>query len=152
MTKKMSKKESERMFIILVVTGIVWLAIMFTEAFNSGESIIILGIMIIAIVTIFKFLSWKKSNRDLIEKRQQLMDKYNDKEIVENIINQTLWHGETSDQIVESLGKAEDIDQKSLRTKTKEIWKYGHEGENNYRLKINLKNDVVIGWNYRQYN
>ena len=149
MTKKMSKKESERMFIILVVTGIVWLAIMFTEAFNSGESIIILGIMIATIFIIFKFLSWKKSNRLLMEKRQQLMEKYNDEEIVDNIMNQTIWHGETTDQIVDSLGKAEDIDQKSLRTKTKEIWKYGYEGENKYKLNINLKNDVVIGWDYR---
>ena len=149
MAKKPTKRETELMLIIVVVAGIVWLAFMFTEAFNSTQSIIILGMMIITILAGLKIISWRKSKRALNERRRSLMTKYNDKEIVENIINKTLWRGQTSTQIVESLGKAEDIDQKSQKTKTKEIWKYGYEGGNSYRLKINLKNDVVIGWTQR---
>jgi len=40
-------------------------------------------------------------------------------------MNQTIWQGQTSNQIVESLGQAEDIDQKVLKTNKKETWKYG---------------------------
>ncbi len=77
------------------------------------------------------------------------MQKYNDEDIVKNIMNQTIWQGQTSNQIVESLGQAEDIDQKVLKTKKKETWKYGFEGGNRYRLRITLENDVVVGWDQR---
>ncbi|KJZ12565.1 hypothetical protein TW85_15835 [Marinomonas sp. S3726] len=108
-----------------------------------------MGIVIVFIVALVKFLSWGNAKKARAEKRNKLMQKYNDENIVNNIMNQTIWQGQTSDQVAESLGQAEDIDQKVLKTKKKEIWKYGSEGGNRYQLRITLENDVVVGWDQR---
>lgn len=149
MAKKMSKKEIEGYFALAIVGGSIWLAVKFTEALGGIGNIIILGGILLAIYIAFKFLSWSNEKKRLLQKRQKLMAKYNDKEIVENIMNQAIWVGQTNEQVAESLGKPEDIDQKVLKTKKKEIWKYGYEGGNRYRVRITLENDVVIGWDNR---
>lgn len=41
------------------------------------------------------------------------------------------------------------FDQKVLKTKTKEVWKYKPTGKNRYALKITLEDDEVIGWDQK---
>ena len=59
------------------------------------------------------------------------------------------WQGQTEEQLLDSLGKPKDIDQKVLKTKTKEIWKYNETGKNRYALKITLENGKVVGWDQK---
>ena len=57
-----------------------------------------------------------------------------------------LWQGETAEQLRESLGTPPDTDQKVLKTKTKEIWKYRPTKRNRFGLKVTLDDGIVTGW------
>lgn len=72
--------------------------------------------------------------------------KYGNEEIVNNILKKIIWQGETTEQLLDSLGKPVDIDLKTLKTKKKETWKYNHKSGNRFRLRIFIENNVVVGW------
>ena len=57
-----------------------------------------------------------------------------------------LWPGETHEQLLESLGTPADTDQKILKTKSKEIWKYRPVGKNRFGLKVTLDDGIVVAW------
>ena len=149
MDKKMTKKETEGIIYLALIGGVVWLAVKSNEALGGIGNVVIIGIVIAAIVIFIKILSWGNEKKAKAERRKKLMQKYNNEDIVNNIMSQIIWQGQTANQIIESLGQAEDVDQKVLKTKKKEIWKYGFEGGNRYRLRITLENDVVVGWDQR---
>ena len=81
-----------------------------------------------------------------ISRKRVLMSKYGNEEIVNKILNKVVWQGETSEQLFESLGSPQDIDEKVLKTKFKQIWKYNHRGSNRYGLRIIIENNIVVGW------
>lgn len=78
-----------------------------------------------------------------------LSDKYDDPEVVEKIMNRIIWEGQTAEQLQDTLGAPVAVDDKVVKTKKKEIWKYGHQGTNRYRTRITLENDEVVGWENR---
>lgn len=104
----------------------------------------LIGVVIAVIALVIWFQAAKKKKR-----REELMAKYNDAALVEKLMERTFWQGQTSGQLLDSLGNPEDIDEKVLKTKKKEIWKYNHQGGNRYGLRITLDNDVVIGWDQK---
>lgn len=85
----------------------------------------------------------------LSAKREMLLLKYRDPDLVDRLMRQTVWQGQTEEQIFDSLGPPLDIDQKVLKTKKKEIWKYNQTGVNRYGLKVTIENGVVIGWDQK---
>jgi uncharacterized membrane protein len=98
-------------------------------------------LVIIALVVLFHYLDkWK---------RERLMEKYHDAELVDKLMQGLYWQGQTEEQLTDSLGTPSDVDQKVLKTKTKEIWKYDETGKNRYALKITLENGVVVGWDQK---
>lgn len=70
-------------------------------------------------------------------------------EDAERIISQTIWVGETEEQLRLSLGDPLDVDQKVLKSKRREIWKYGSLGGNRYRTRITLEDGLVTGWDVK---
>ena len=82
-------------------------------------------------------------------RRERLMKKYGDSVLVEKLMGKTFWQGQTEEQLLDSLGRPKDTDQKVLKTKTKEIWKYHETGKNRYALKITLENGEVVGWDQK---
>lgn len=80
------------------------------------------------------------------KKRQRLMEKYNDEYIVDKLMKKMIWQGQTEEQVIDSIGSPLDVDQKVLKTKIKEIWKYEESGKNRYRLKVTIENGAVVGW------
>lgn len=79
-------------------------------------------------------------------KRERLMKKYNNAELVDQLMQGMFWQGQSKEQLIDSIGHPLDIDQKVLKTKTKETWKYNSTGKNRYGLRIILENGLVIGW------
>ena len=69
--------------------------------------------------------------------------------LVARIERKELWVGETADQLRDALGEPEDIDLKPLRTRTREVWKYGRTGRNRYSTRITLDNGTVVRWQRR---
>jgi len=80
------------------------------------------------------------------EKRKRLLAKYGDPEIVRQIMDRTIWQGETKEQLVDSLGSPVDIDTKVLKAKIRETWKYYRTGKNRFNLRVILEDSIVVGW------
>ncbi|HDI3149886.1 TPA: DUF2845 domain-containing protein [Vibrio cholerae] len=95
-------------------------------------------VFVVVIIVISGYLDKKK--------RQRLMAKYGNAELVDRLMKKTIWEGQTEEQLIDSLGKPLDIDQKVLKTKVKETWKYDKAGKNRYNLRIIVENGSVVGW------
>ena len=80
------------------------------------------------------------------QRRKHLIEKYGDAEIARRMMKGLIWQGETREQLLESLGKPADTDEKVLKTKTKEIWKYRRTARNRFGLKVTLDDGIVVAW------
>ena len=141
MAKKMSKSELQGI-VYLIIIGVPIYAVV-----QAGESIgwgVIMGVIAAGIA----FYLWSKSNKNK-KRREYLIDKYQDLSLVEDLMNQCFWVEQTADQLIDSLGYPVDVEQKMLKTKKKEVWKYSHQGGNRYSLRITLDNDHVVGWDQK---
>ncbi|EPQ8526777.1 DUF2845 domain-containing protein [Vibrio vulnificus] len=95
-------------------------------------------VFVVVIIVINSYLDKKK--------RQRLMTKYGNPEVVDRLMKKTIWEGQTEEQLIDYLGKPLDVDQKVLKTKVKETWKYDKAGKNRYNLRIIVENGFVVGW------
>lgn len=113
-------------------------------------------IFLLIIGGLFMLISFsiKKANKAAEEVREAaeqarkdwIYKKYGQTEIADKIINKTVWVGETSEQLTDSLGQPIDIDEQVLKTKKKEVWKYYRKSVNRYGFKVIIENGIVIGW------
>lgn len=141
MAKKMSKAEMQGVFwLIIIGLPIYWVS-------QLGESIGWVPLILIVVVIIGVFV-WYEAEKTK-KRRTALMKKYQDEDLVDSLMSQSFWQGQTADQLMDSLGNPEDIDQKILKTKKKEVWKYNYQGANRYGLRITLDNDLVVGWDQK---
>ncbi|QBQ55050.1 hypothetical protein [Nitrosococcus wardiae] len=132
--------------IITVVLGIT--AYVINIIAEIGESVgwvnIVVGIGVITGIVVWRRVVKRK------RRREKLMNKYRDEELVEELMNGSFWKGQTYDQLIDSLGNPEEVEEKIeegiIKTKKKEIWKYDKHGGNRYGLSITLENGVVVGW------
>jgi hypothetical protein len=107
--------------------------------------------MTIIIIIIGSFISLKilgaiirKAKRN--SRRKFLLQKYRDEYIAEKILDGYIWQGQTSEQLFDSRGNPDNIERKVLKSKTKETWKYHQVRKGQFRTRIFLENDEVIGW------
>ncbi|MGH1375243.1 MAG: DUF2845 domain-containing protein [Alphaproteobacteria bacterium] len=138
MAKKMTKAEMDGIALLFV------LAIPVYFIFSLGESIgwIPLAILVLGLIAIY---FWGKAE-ETKKRREALLQKYQNTELVEMIMNKNIWQGQTTEQLLDSLGRPVDLDEKVLKTKKREVWKYDHQGANRYNLRVTLDNDLVVGW------
>jgi len=97
----------------------------------------------ILMLLVFGFLTYA------LHKRVRLMMKYKDDELVESLMDESFWRGQTADELTDSLGEPLDVDQKVMKTKVREVWKYEQTGKNRYALKITLEDGIVVGWDQK---
>jgi hypothetical protein len=141
MTRRMTKKEAQGVGLLIVIGAIFAGLVKFFESVGF----IVPGIMVITAVGLY---CWNKSNKKK-QRLDYLRNKYKVEEVVQRIFDGYFWQGQTADQLIDSLGQPADIDYNVLKTKKKEVWKYGHQGGNRYRLRITLENDIVVGWDQK---
>ncbi len=103
-------------------------------------------IIIVAAFIALKILGKIIGNRRRKTRRNWLLNKYNDVDVVNDIMSRYIWQGQTAEQLLDSRGTPVDIDSKVLKSKTKEVWKYYQVRKGQFRLRITLENDVVVGW------
>ncbi len=84
-----------------------------------------------------------------LQRCKQLTAKYGDPEVARRIMQRVVWQGETQEQLRESFGAPADIDQKVLKTKSKQVWKYRPTGKNRFGLKVTLEDGVVEAWDMK---
>lgn len=79
-------------------------------------------------------------------KRKRLMEKYMDKELVDRIMQGHIWLEQTEEQLKDSIGKPIAIDNKVMKTRHREVWKYDQTGKNRFALRITLDDGIVVAW------
>ena len=105
-------------------------------------------IAVVLVIALFFFVN--AANARAKEKRRAaLMLKYRDAALVESIMGKMLWQGQTEEMLLDSMGQPEDVDRKVLKTKSKEVWKYGRVGQNRFRTRVTLENRQVVGWDLK---
>lgn len=80
---------------------------------------------------------------------EYLRNRYGSEEIAKLIVQRKFWQGQTSEQLTDSLGNPLSVDQKILKSKTREVWKYNRQGSNRYGLRITLDDGIVVGWDQK---
>jgi hypothetical protein len=139
MARRMTKAETS-LLALLILVGLPVVA--FTKLFETTGFVIPL----ILLGTGIAGYIWYKSNKHK-ERLRYLMDKYQDASVVDKIMSDYIWQRQTSEQLRDSIGAPAAVDNQVLKTKTKEIWKYGHQGGNHFNLRVTVENNQVIGWN-----
>lgn len=142
MAKRMSKAEN------LIMTWAIIIGLPIYGVSQLGEAMG-WGLLIGGVIAVIAIFVWFKTAQKK-KRREQLMAKYQDSTIVNDLMTSSFWQGQTSEQLIDSLGQPVDIDAKVLKTKKKEVWKYSHQGGNRYGLRITLDNDVVVGWDQKR--
>jgi hypothetical protein len=90
------------------------------------------------------------SEQRSIRTEQLLVKHGRDGAVVARIERKELWVGETADQLRDAYGEPEGVDVKPLKTRTREVWKYGRTGRNRYSTRITLDNGTVVRWEKRE--
>lgn len=141
MARRISKADAQLTAWVVIIGLPIYGIIQLGESFGWG----ILAVGVVAIIALY---IWYRSVQTK-KRRETLMDKYQDSSLVEKLMEKSFWQGQTSGQLLDSLGRPKDIDEKILKTKKKEVWKYNHQSGNRYGLRITLDNDVVVGWDQK---
>jgi hypothetical protein len=74
------------------------------------------------------------------------MEKYGNEKIVNRLMHREIWEGQTAEQLIDSRGRPAQKDSEVLKTKTKDVWKYNRMGRGQYRLRVIVENEIVVGW------
>ena len=138
MARRMTKKQSDGIFSLILLLGGFWLIAGFFKAIGLVLPLVLIGIAIVIYVLV-KILGKRA-------RKSALLEKYGDETIVAALMDRSLWQGQTAMQVADSIGRPVAIDNKVLKTKKKEIWKYHPQGGNRFNLRVTLENDIVVGW------
>ena len=136
--EKMTKMQKQVLATLLFVALIITAVIKFFQNVGLLPLIIVIGVCVVAF---FLYRALKKRRR-----LKYLEQKYVNKKKVDKIINGDIWQGETAEQLIDSIGNPEVIDDKLLKTQKKVVWKYGRRGAGGYNLIVNLEKGLVVSW------
>lgn len=109
--------------------------------------LVIIVIIVVFLIAKLSSEATERKNREITRKnREDAIYKKYGADIARRIVEKTIWVGETKEQLLDSLGSPVDTDEEVLKTKKKEVWKYGQRSATRYRYKIKIENDIVVGW------
>ena len=80
---------------------------------------------------------------------ERLMAKYGDETVVQKIVAGTIWQGMTAEQLVDAWGAPAAVDDRVLKTKVAQTYKYAQSGRNRYRKRVKLEAGLVVGWDVK---
>jgi len=83
------------------------------------------------------------------KRRERLMAKYGDANVVDGIMNQKIWQGMSDEQLIDSWGSPVAKDHKIYKTKISETYKYNQTGRNRFGSRVKVENGIVVGWEQR---
>jgi len=101
-------------------------------------------LLVAAVVLVFVARGLAKNSR-----YAKLMAKYGDETVVHALVTQTIWQGMTIDQLKDSWGEPVAVEQKVMKTKVREIYKYKPLGKNRFRDKVTLEDGIITGWDQK---
>lgn len=107
-----------------------------------GALVFELALIVISLVAAV----WAVSAYQKKRRRAQLIEKYSDDQIVDNIMNKMIWQGMSDEQLLDSWGSPAARDQKIYKTKITETYKYNQTGRNRFGSRVKVENGIVVGW------
>ena len=107
---------------------------------------VVAGILIIVAVAVLAFVGVAMAKRS---RYVRLMQKYADEKLVDALISKTIWQGMTAEQLRDSWGEPASIEEKVMKTKVKQVFKYRPVATNRYRDKVTLEDGVIVGWDQK---
>ena len=134
----MTKAEGTAIGFFIVIGTPIFAAYKLVE--SIGWVLPVLGVM--GILAIYLWFQHNKRQKRIA----YLRGKYSDDRVVQNILNALVWQGQTEEQLRDSLGSPVEIDQKLMKTKSRNVWKYQHKGANRFGLRVTVENGHVVGW------
>jgi thiol:disulfide interchange protein len=142
MRRRRNKAGDALLGLILLVAFVGWLLSKVVDSTGVVAPVIIVLALVALII-------WHKYSQR--QKRiAALLAKYGDERIVQAILQRHFWQGQTSAQLLDSLGSPQGIDRKSMATRRREVWKYNPRGVNRFGLRITLDDDIVANWDQKQ--
>ncbi|RYH62357.1 MAG: DUF2845 domain-containing protein [Alcaligenaceae bacterium] len=112
-------------------------------------NLVLIGITGLALVIVLVLISRQKARKRRLEHEawvDGLREKYKQETIVQRIVNSEIWDGQTEAQLIDSRGEPVARDEKVLKTKRREIWKYEELRKGQFALRITVDNGKVVGW------
>lgn len=79
------------------------------------------------------------------ERLQRLAGRFGS-EAAQRIMKREFWQGQTMEMLIESLGAPADVDERVMKNKTRQVYKYRQTGVNRFALRVTLEDGVVVGW------
>jgi hypothetical protein len=153
MAKRMTKTEATGLGARIVIGAVIGLPIYFLMKLGEavGWPLLIGGAVALLIAYASLHIAHTKAKeaerlRQISARRAALFQKYGDAQIVERIMSRAYWQGQSADQLRDSLGDPVDVDEKVMKTRSRQVWKYQQTGVNRFALRITLENGTVIGW------
>ena len=130
------------LILLLVVIGGPVLLVQYVTGMPIGFA----AVTAAALAGLAIYASSRAAKKRRAERRVALIAKYGSPDEADMIMDQKIWSGMSSDQLLDSLGKPEGVDQAVNVKKVREVWKYGKIGQNRYRNRITVDNGRVAGW------
>ena len=86
---------------------------------------------------------------DLNELIARLLQKYGDEKLVHALMDGTIWQGMTAEQLRDAWGEPVSIEEKVMKTKVRQVFKYQQVARNRFRDKVTLEDGVITGWDQK---
>ena len=107
---------------------------------------IVVAILLVVALAVLWFVARSLAKRS---RYARLIEKYGDEKLVTAILTQTIWQGMTVEQLRDAWGEPAAIEQRVLKTKVKEVFKYKQTARNRFRDKVTLEDGIVVGWDQK---
>ncbi len=108
---------------------------------------VVAGILILVAAAVLVFAAFALAKRS---RYSRLLQKYGgDEKLVDALISKTIWQGMTEAQLLDSWGKPAAIEEKVMKTKVKQVFKYRPTAANRYRDKVTLEDGLIVGWDQK---
>lgn len=115
-----------------------------TEELNPFVMSAIFGVVAIGMIVF-----WVISRRQDAERSARIREKY-PPDLAKRIEARQFWVGMTASQLRDALGDPLDTDDKAMKTKSRQVWKYRKTGKNQYGLRITLDDGAVASWDQKK--
>jgi hypothetical protein len=93
-----------------------------------------MSLLVLILLAGFGFFYFQ--NQKKAERKADLLRKYGDADLVEKILNKSIWAGQTKDELLDALCHPAEVDSKLMKTRAREIWNYNQTGKNRFGLRI----------------
>ena len=138
MARRMTKAESKAFGILALIA----LPIVGVVKIFEVVGWVIPAVFAAGAVALFFGVQYEKKRKRLL----YLRGKYEREELVQKIFQGYFWQGQSEGQLRDALGVPVAVDKKLLKTKSRDVWKYRHQGGNRFGLRITVEDGYVTGW------